>query len=87
MLRDTPRNPDDELKQIALKKAPPWAISCVVHMLLLIILGLWYIAGNPIHNGIFLDVASTEIGQQLLDDSIAISSEDSKVETSIVPPS
>ncbi len=87
VLRETPRNPDDELKRIALKKAPPWAISCVVHMLLLIILGLWYIAGNPIQNGIFLDVASTEIGQQLLDDSIALSSEDSKVETSIVPPS
>lgn len=87
VLRETPKDPEEELKRIALQKAPPWVVSCLVHMLLLIILGLWYIAADPVHNGIFLDVAASEVGQQLIDDSIAISSEDAQVETSIVPPS
>ncbi|HEV7225756.1 MAG TPA: prenyltransferase/squalene oxidase repeat-containing protein, partial [Pirellulales bacterium] len=86
VLRETPANPDDELKRFALKKAPPWAISCVIHMLLLIILGLWYIAPEAIHNGIFLDIASPELGQQLDDASFDMARDDANQEQAIVAP-
>gem|GEM_PF-310850 len=86
VLRETPANPDEELKRFALKKAPPWAISCVIHMLLLIILGLWYIAPEAIHNGIFLDIASPELGQQLDDASVELSRDDANQEQAIVAP-
>lgn len=86
VLRETPADPDEELKRFALKKAPPWAISCVVHMLLLIILGLWYIAPESIHNGIFLDVASPELGQQLIDESIDLPMADVNVEDPVLTP-
>lgn len=86
VLRETLANPDDDLKRFALKKAPPWAISCVIHMLLLIILGLWYIAPEAIHNGIFLDVASPEFGQQLDDASMDMARDDANQEQSIVAP-
>ncbi|HVX64512.1 MAG TPA: prenyltransferase/squalene oxidase repeat-containing protein [Pirellulales bacterium] len=89
VLRDTPqeKEPEEELKRLALKKAPPWVISCLLHMLLLIILGLWYITADPTKTGIFLDVSSPEMGEQLLDDSLSLSSDDLSIETAIVPPS
>ena len=86
VLRETPADPDEELKRLALKKAPPWAISCIVHMLALIILGLWYIKPESIHKGIFLDVASPEVGQQLIDDSVALDSSDVSVDDAVVTP-
>src|SRR5487761_1385770 len=33
---------DDSLKQVT-KNAPPWLISCLVHLMLVVVLGLWYI--------------------------------------------
>ena len=86
VLRETPADPDEELKRIALKKAPPWAISCIVHMLALIILGLWYIKPESIHKGIFLDVAAPEVGQHLIDDSVALDSSEVSVDDAIVTP-
>ncbi|HVW36611.1 MAG TPA: prenyltransferase/squalene oxidase repeat-containing protein, partial [Pirellulales bacterium] len=86
VLRETPADPDEDLKRFALKKAPPWAVSCIVHMLLLIILGLWYIAPESIHNGIFLDVASPELGQQLIDDSIDLPMAEVDLDEAVVTP-
>jgi hypothetical protein len=86
VLRETPADPEEDLKRFALQKAPPWAVSCVVHMLLLIVLGLWYIAPESIHTGIFLDVASPELGQQLIDDSIALASADVRVDPAVLTP-
>lgn len=84
VLRDSPSDPDEDLKQIALKKAPPWAVSCVIHMLALIILGLWYIKPEKIDHGIFLDVASAELGQQLIDESLDLPSADQNLEDVVV---
>jgi hypothetical protein len=66
VFRNTEQPDDDQLKRVA-KNAPPWLISCVVHCLLVVILGLWYLKGNTQHTGIFLDVFADDYGEQLLD--------------------
>ncbi|HUY88708.1 MAG TPA: prenyltransferase/squalene oxidase repeat-containing protein [Pirellulales bacterium] len=86
VLRDAPVDPDDELKQFALKKAPPWAVSCIVHMLALIILGLWYITPEGDNKGIFLDVAAPEVGEQLMSDSLELPAADQNLDETIVTP-
>lgn len=73
---------DDQLRAVT-KNAPPWLISCVVHLVLLVVLGLWFISTQREHKGIFLDVYSEEVGEQLLDstslDSIGQLPEDDTV--------
>ncbi len=65
---EEPEDPFD----IAVRLAPPWLISSVLHMLILIILGLC-LAANIKKPQVELQVAYAEaIGDQLLDDSISI---------------
>ena len=56
----------DPLQQVA-KNAPPWLISCLVHLVLVVVLGLWYISGQQKHTGIVLDIYADDHGEQLLD--------------------
>lgn len=73
---------DDQLRVVT-KNAPPWLVSCVVHLVLLVVLGLWFITTQQGHSGIFLDVYAEDYGEQLIDstslDSIGELSEDDTV--------
>lgn len=66
VFRNTQAAEDDQLQQVA-KNAPPWLISCVVHCLLVVILGLWYLKTTKPNSGIFLNVYADDYGEQLLD--------------------
>jgi hypothetical protein len=57
---------DDQLKLVA-RYAPAWLISCVVHLTLLVVLGLWYITTSQRPSGIVLDVYADDYGEQLID--------------------
>jgi hypothetical protein len=39
----TGEHDENNLKELAIKNAPPWLVSLLVHMLLVIILGLWFL--------------------------------------------
>jgi hypothetical protein len=64
---------EESLEERAFKAAPPWLISALVHMLLLIILGLIF-AAPKIHFGrdaLELDaIYADRLGDQLLDDTV-----------------
>ncbi|MGH7137889.1 MAG: prenyltransferase/squalene oxidase repeat-containing protein, partial [Pirellulales bacterium] len=60
---------DDEQLKLVTKNAPPWLISCLVHLVLMVVLGLWFISKQQEHKGIFLDVYAEEYGEQLLDNT------------------
>ena len=67
-LRDAPaENTEAPLKRAALKNGPPWLISCLFHLVLVVLLGLWLVRQQGGGRGIFLDVSSSELGEQLLD--------------------
>ena len=67
---------EDDLATIAARSAPPWLVSAVFHMVVLIALGLTWIANQP-RNQIHLNVAATDeeaiyaekLGEQLEFDS------------------
>ncbi len=66
----------EDLKEAAVRNAPAWLVSMVVHMALLITLGLLYVA-RQVPNIISLDVVYAEdIGVQLEDDRLQASSFD-----------
>lgn len=58
---------DDQLKRVAVKNAPPWLVSCLFHLVLVVVLGLWLTRQQIKAGGIFLDVSSPELGEQLID--------------------
>lgn len=88
---------EDEQLRLVTKNAPPWLISCVVHLVLMVVLGLWFITKQQEHKGIFLDVYAEEYGEQLLDntslesigeiqeDEMAATSDLAKVEDPFAP--
>lgn len=54
----------------AAKKAPPWLVSLVIHMVLLIVLAIMYIPAI-VNNQIQLDIVYAEtLGEQVLDDKL-----------------
>lgn len=62
----------EEVVENALKKAPPWLVSAIVHALIIIVLGLWFIYYND-ENAIVLDGDWAEVeGEQLEDDSFTV---------------
>ncbi|MEX2118454.1 MAG: prenyltransferase/squalene oxidase repeat-containing protein [Pirellulales bacterium] len=89
VLRETPLEPEDELKRLALKQAPPWLISFVLHMLLVIVLGMWMVAGERSYQGVFLDVFSDELGEQLDDPWVSLPNTDDVAaeESQVITPS
>jgi hypothetical protein len=66
---------EDDPVDVAARFAPPWLLSMVVHMLLLIIMGLWVTVtfkdDPPL---IEMDVYGPTLGDQLLDNSVQITS-------------
>jgi prenyltransferase beta subunit len=68
---------DEELEDpinIATRIAPPWLFSCVLHMILLIVLGVW-LAANLKKPEIELEVSmvyADTLGEQLLDDTVSL---------------
>jgi hypothetical protein len=75
LVRDKPVDEDatEQIKRLAVRNAPPWLISCVVHLLLVVVLGLWLMKTQQKPSGIYLDVLSDELGEQLLDASSTLS--------------
>jgi hypothetical protein len=64
--------PADSLLQTYLKASPPWLISAVVQMLLIIVLGVWFLP-PPKREGVHLDAfyADRE-GNELSDDPLSL---------------
>ncbi|HQU44270.1 MAG TPA: terpene cyclase/mutase family protein, partial [Pirellulales bacterium] len=58
---------EDEQFEVVARNAPPWLISCLVHLALVVVLGLWYISGQRKFSGIVLDVYAEDAGEQLVD--------------------
>jgi hypothetical protein len=86
-LRTTvPVEDDEQLKALA-RNAPAWLISCLVHLILIVVLGLWYFKVGQPNSGIVLDVYAEEYGEQLLDstslESIGEIQEDEMVATEL----
>ena len=89
----TLREPDDdsepELQRTpdALRNSPPWLISLVLHLLMLIVFGL-ILLPQLINNQVELDMTvSDDLGDQLLDDTISlIPEEPTPVVTPILTP-
>lgn len=70
--RDEEESADEELKRAVLKFSPPVLFSAVVHMLLIIIMGLWVLQVH-VKKQLELDVSYTQdLGQQLLDDRMHV---------------
>ena len=65
-----------DVTQAVIESAPPWLVSMVVHMLLLLVLAFWYL--EPwLPNRIDLDaVFSDEVGMQLIEDTLELPSLD-----------
>ena len=63
-----------DVTQAVIESAPPWLVSMVVHMLLLLVLAFWYL--EPwFPNRIDLDaVFSDEVGMQLIEDTLELPS-------------
>ena len=63
-----------DVTQAVIESAPPWLVSMVVHMLLLLVLAFWYL--EPwLPNRIDLDaVFSDEVGMQLIEDTLELPS-------------
>jgi hypothetical protein len=67
VIRSTPTLDDDEQFRSVTRNAPPWLISCMVHLIIVVALGLAYRQSQQGGSGIFLDVTAEEYGEQLLD--------------------
>ena len=68
---DEEEEEETDVAEVAIKAAPPWLVSAVFHMALLIILGLWMLAATK-DNQISLDmetIYAEELGEQLEFDS------------------
>ncbi|MFM9067266.1 MAG: prenyltransferase/squalene oxidase repeat-containing protein, partial [Planctomycetota bacterium] len=70
--------PDDEteaeeekpIEERILKAAPPWMVSLVVHMIALVVMGLWYIASTTKQQLQIEAIYSEELGVQLQNDQL-----------------
>jgi hypothetical protein len=78
--------PEEDLSTIALKNAPPWLISAVFHMLLMIILGVVFLPGFG-KAGIELETVWAEkLGEQLDINSPFTGPDEDDVEDLIITP-
>ncbi len=73
----------------ALRNAPPWLISLVIHMSALILLGLSYVAVKVADPVEVQAVYGDQIGDQLLDNSVGLTTDtpDPKVDKAVYSPS
>jgi hypothetical protein len=77
-------DPEEQIKKLALKNAPPWLISTLIHMLIMIILGVWLLPNDNSKNAIFLDVIAEQIGEQLDDESVMTSTENKDLDKQVL---
>lgn len=76
-----------DLTKVATRNAPPWLVSSLVHMVLIILLGLWLMPVD-LPKMISLQLLGPEhdqIGEQLVDDS-ALGGDEQTTETPIITP-
>ncbi len=63
---------EEDLAKLALRNAPPWLVSTVVHMLLLIVLAVWFLPAR-VRSTVDLNlVYSDRLGDQLDDESVTV---------------
>jgi len=68
------------------KAAPPWLVSAIVHMVALIVLGLWILV-QPSDNSIVLETKiSEELGEQLDEEAFMLDPEEPVFEEQILTP-
>ncbi len=61
---------EEQIKQWAIKRSPPVLISAVVHMIVIIIMGLWAVRAADNANLVVLSASYTDVeGEQLIDSS------------------
>ncbi|MEN6493763.1 MAG: squalene--hopene cyclase [Thermoguttaceae bacterium] len=80
---------DEELAAFALRSAPPWLVSAVLHMLGLIVLALWVVVRELPRNQITLEaeaVYAEKLGDQLEFDTPLAGNDPDKVEEPILTP-
>ncbi len=65
---DQPR--EKEATEVAVKAAPPWLVSAVLHMTILILLALLYLADEGDKQVTVEVVYSDDLGEQLIDDDL-----------------
>lgn len=67
------RYEEQEVEQVQLtrvaRNAPPWLISCLFHLALVVVLGLWYISNQRKFAGIALNAYAEDYGEQLIDNT------------------
>jgi hypothetical protein len=65
-----PEQKEKEVTEVAVKAAPPWLVSAVLHMTILVLLGLFYLAGESDKQVALEVVYSDDLGEQLIDDDL-----------------
>jgi len=86
MVHEREEEPEEELTTIALKNSPPWLVSAVFHMVLMIILGLIFLP-KLVRNQIELETVWAEsLGDQLEFDSFMAGTDDEMVEEPVYTP-
>jgi len=83
---DDEDEPQEELSSVALKNAPPWLVSAVVHMVLMIVLGLLCLRTVGNDRIELLAVYSEDLGEQLMFDSPLAGNDRETVEDPILTP-
>jgi len=76
------------LSDAAIESAPPWLVSLIVHLVFLVILGLWIVAprqANIVQLEVALDEPSEDLGEQLDDRPLTISDEHLDTEEVVTP--
>ena len=86
MVHEREEEPEEELTTIALKNSPPWLVSAVFHMVLMIILGLIFLP-ELVRNQIELETVWAEsLGDQLEFDSFMAGTAEDMVEEPVYTP-
>ena len=83
---DDEDEPEEELSSIALKHAPPWLVSAVVHMVLMIVLGLLFLPTLANDRIELSAIYSEDLGDQLIFDSPLAGNDKETVEDPIFTP-
>lgn len=83
---DEENEEEEEITTFAIKNAPPWLVSAVFHMLLMIVLGLILVANNRGDRIELNAVYAEKLGEQLEFDSFLAGNDEEKVEEPILTP-
>ena len=78
---------EEDLAAIALENAPPWLVSAVFHMVLLIVLGLWMMADLAEKQvDLVAEIYAEDLGEQLEFDSPLAGNDEEMVEEPVITP-